>query len=301
MTIPRIAGYPMPTPFDLPDNRVDWTPDPSRALLLLHDLQDYFLDFFDRTQAPLPDLVRHILALRDACDAAGVPVVYSRQPEIQTPEQRGLLQSWWGSGVTAQPARAGIDPSVAPRATDRVLTKWRYSAFVSTGLRELMREAGRDQIIVCGVYAHIGVQMTAADAFMHDIQPFVIGDAVADFSPEDHDQALRWVAGRCGVVMDHRRCIGSLNEAGGPPASLDALREALARAVDLPLEEVGVDDNPLHLGLDSIRLMALLERWTRDGTTLGFVDLAERATIAEWWDLIASRMSTSMRSIGTTA
>jgi bifunctional isochorismate lyase/aryl carrier protein len=245
----------------------------------------------------VPELVRNVLAIREACDALGVPVIYSRQPETQTAEQRGLLQPWWGPGVTAQPERAGIDPAVAPRDTDRVLTKWRYSAFVSTGLRELMREADRDQIIVCGIYAHIGVQTTAVDAFMHDLQPFVIGDAVADFSPEEHDQALRWIAGRCGVVIDHRRCIESLHEPGGLPASLDALREALARAVDLPPDDVTVDDNPLHLGLDSIRLMALLERWTRDGATLGFVDLAERATIGEWWELMASqRDATTQRA-----
>jgi bifunctional isochorismate lyase/aryl carrier protein len=301
MTIPRIAGYPMPHALDLPDNRVAWMPDPVRAVLLLHDLQDYFLDFYDRTQAPVPDLAHNVLAIREACDALGVPVIYSRQPEVQTPEQRGLLQPWWGPGVTAQPERAGIDPAVAPRDTDRVLTKWRYSAFVSTGLRELMREAGRDQIIVCGVYAHIGVQTTAVDAFMHDIQPFVIGDAVADFSPDEHDQALRWIAGRCGVVMDHRRCIASLREPGGLPTSLDTLREALARAVDLPVDEVSADDNPLHLGLDSIRLMALLERWTRDGATLGFVDLAERATIGEWWELMASQLDATAQRRETTA
>ncbi|HEY1138122.1 MAG TPA: isochorismatase family protein [Xanthomonadaceae bacterium] len=301
MTIPRIAGYPMPHAHDLPDNRVAWTPDPARAVLLLHDIQAYFLDFYDRAQSPVPEMVRNVLAIREACDTRGVPVIYSRQPEVQSPEQRGLLQPWWGPGVTAQPERAGIDVAVAPRDIDRVLTKWRYSAFVSTGLRELMREAGRDQIIVCGVYAHIGVQTTAADAFMHDIQPFVIGDAVADFSPEEHDQALRWIAGRCGVVMDHRRCIESLHEPGGLPASLDALREALARAVDLPVEEVSADDNPLYLGLDSIRLMALLERWTRDGATLGFVDLAERATIGEWWALIASQRDATSRVSEATA
>lgn len=306
MTIPRIAGYPMPHALDLPDNRVAWMPDPTRAVLLLHDLQDYFLDFYDRTQPPVPELVRNVLAIRDACDAQGVPVIYSRQPELQTSEQRGLLQPWWGPGVTAQPERAGIDTAVAPRETDCVLTKWRYSAFVSTGLRELMHEAGRDQVIVCGIYAHIGVQTTAVDAFMHDIQPFVIGDAVADFSLGEHRQALDWIAGRCGVVIDHRRCIESLHEPGGLPTSLDVLRQALARALDLPLDEVDADDNPLHLGLDSIRLMALLERWTRDGGTLGFVDLAERATIREWWELIASQrfapqLGTTPRMVETAA
>ena len=289
MTIPRIASYPMPDAATMPENRVDWTPDPARAVLLLHDLQDYFLDFFAREAAPLPELARNLLALRDACDAAGIPTIYTRQPDAQTLEQRGLLQDWWGPGVTAQPQRADVAAELAPRSHDTVLDKWRYSAFVSTDLRERMRDTGRDQLIVCGVYAHIGVMMTAADAFMHDIQPFAIGDAVADFSADEHRMALDWIARRCGVVIGHQRCIDAVRGPAGLPDSLDALRLALAQSIGVPVDKVGADDHPLHIGLDSIRLMALVERWTRDGAALTFVELAERETVADWWRLIEPR------------
>ncbi|WP_326827313.1 MULTISPECIES: isochorismatase family protein [unclassified Streptomyces] len=75
----------------------------------------------------------------------------------------------------------------------------RHNAFLRSHLGRMLRSAGRDQLIVCGVYAHLGVLLTAADAFMHDIQPFVVADAVADFSAEEHSMALRWAA-RSGVV-----------------------------------------------------------------------------------------------------
>lgn len=81
-----------------------------------------------------------------------------------------------------------------------MFTKWRYSAFFRSGLLERMRAHGRDQLIICGVYAHVGVLMTAVDAFTHDLETFLAADAVADFSAADHRLALDYAARCCAVV-----------------------------------------------------------------------------------------------------
>lgn len=288
MTIPRIASYPMPMPADLPANRVDWRPDPARAVLLIHDMQEYFVEFYDRTQAPVPQLVEHIARLRAAADAAGVPVVYTAQPAEQSLADRGLLQDWWGPGLTKRPEQAPVLAALAPKAEDTVLVKWRYSAFVRSDLRERLRAQGRDQLIVCGIYAHIGCLMTAADAFMNDIQPFYVGDAVADFSLPEHTMALNYVAGRCGVVASTQDVVAALSPAPAAalPASRDALRSEVAALLELPASDLRFDDNLLDCGLDSIRLMSLLERWKRAGLDATFVDLAEEPTLDRWWSLV---------------
>ncbi|MGW4894983.1 isochorismatase family protein [Kitasatospora sp. NPDC004240] len=200
MGLPRISPYPMPAAGELPANRVDWTVDPARAVLLVHDLQNHFLDAFDTGAAPVTELFENVGRLRKEAERLGVPVVYSAQPGGQGPSERGLQQDFWGPGIPDDPRAVAIADEVAPAGHDTVLTKWKYSAFVRTRLAELMREQGRDQLVIVGVYAHIGVQATACDAWMRDIRAFVVADAVADFGPAEHRAALAWVAGRCAVV-----------------------------------------------------------------------------------------------------
>ncbi|MFD7428124.1 isochorismatase family protein [Streptomyces sp. NPDC059818] len=204
MALPVVAPYPVPTAGELPANRVEWTVDPARAVLLVHDLQNYFLSAYDRRSSPIPELLSNVAQLKKEAARIGVPVLYTAQPGGQSPDERGLQQDFWGPGLPDDAHAAAIADDVAPTGSDTVLTKWKYSGFVRTDLLERLREQGRDQIVITGVYAHIGVLMTACDAWMQDIQAFVVADAVADFSAGDHAMALRWAAGKCAVVTSTR-------------------------------------------------------------------------------------------------
>ncbi|GAA0472581.1 isochorismatase family protein [Streptomyces olivaceiscleroticus] len=197
--IPPITPYALPTAGELPANTAAWSIDPDRAVLLVHDMQRYFLE-------PFPDTVRDPLVanaelVRERCTAHGVPVAYTAQPGGMDDRERGLLKDFWGPGMRPDPADREVVDALAPEPADWRLTKWRYSAFFRSDLLERMRAAGRDQLIVCGVYAHVGVLMSAVEAFTHDIQPFLVADAVADFSAEYHHLALRYAAERCAMVL----------------------------------------------------------------------------------------------------
>jgi bifunctional isochorismate lyase / aryl carrier protein len=289
MSIPKIAGYAMPVLTQTDSNRVAWQPDPQRAVLLIHDMQQYFMNFFDPNAEPVPALLDNILALRHFCDSAGIPVIYTAQPPQQTPQQRGLLQDWWGPGLTAFPEQAGIVELLAPRPQDTVLAKWRYSAFYRTDLQERMQAQARDQLLICGVYAHIGCMTTAVDAFMHDIQPIFIGDAMADFSAEQHQLALDWVFQRCGVVASTDQVIRQICPPLPLPTTERMLLEQIAGLLQLSVTDLLADDDLLLMGLDSIRLMTLVEGWRQGGLMIEFNDLAERPTLREWWDLLQTQ------------
>ncbi|OAR23647.1 isochorismatase [Streptomyces sp. ERV7] len=213
--LPSIDPYPMPSEGDLPANTATWTVDPDRAVLLVHDMQRYFLRPFPADQSPGGALVRNAALLRESCAAAGIPVAYTAQPGGMSEQERGLLKDFWGPGMRVAPEDRQVVDELEPGADDWVFTKWRYSAFFKSDLLERMRAAGRDQLVICGVYAHVGVLMSAVEAFTNDIQPFLVADAVADFSEQYHRMALNYAAERCAVVTTTKSVLAELAPADG--------------------------------------------------------------------------------------
>ncbi|HEY9314567.1 isochorismatase family protein [Williamsia sp.] len=199
MAIPAIDPYDLPTLSTIPENKAPWELVPERAALLIHDMQNYFIDAYQVDAEPMATVLPNIALIRQWCSRLNIPVIFTMQPGDQHPSRRGLLADLWGPGLTV-----GRDTEVvselAPVESDIQVTKWRYSAFQRTDLRALLAHHGRDQLLVTGVYAHMGCMLSAAEAFMTDIQPFFIADATADFSRDEHEMALGYVAKRCAVV-----------------------------------------------------------------------------------------------------
>ncbi|PWV93784.1 bifunctional isochorismate lyase/aryl carrier protein [Paenibacillus cellulosilyticus] len=305
MALPAIMPYPMPKEADLPANRAPWKLAPSRCALLIHDMQQYFVDAFTPEQSPIVELLANIDQLRTACREQGIPVIYSAQPGDQRPEDRGLQTYIWGPGMKEGPQQRIVE-AIAPSVGDTVMTKWRYNAFRKTNLLEMLQEQGRDQLIICGIYAHIGVLMTTCDAFMQEIEPFLVADAVADFTLEEHMMAVNYAARRCAVTTTTAgllESLGSLPVQAEPAAdassvgvdlklfSLEAMRKQVAELLDeSPVNLQDTDDLINEWGMDSVRVMRLVEQWRRNGADVSFVELAERPTLAHWRSLLISKL-----------
>ncbi|MEQ6279649.1 isochorismatase [Kluyvera huaxiensis] len=280
MAIPKLQGYALPTALDLPENKVDWAFEPARAALLIHDMQEYFLNFWGDDSEMMETVVANIAALRDFCKKNGIPVYYTAQPKEQSDEDRALLNDMWGPGLTRSPEQQRVIAALAPDDADTVLVKWRYSAFHRSPLEQMLKESGRNQLIITGVYAHIGCMTTATDAFMRDIKPFFVADALADFSRDEHLMSLKYVAGRSGRVVMTDELLPSI------PASKEALRALVLPLLD-ESDEPFDDDNLIDYGLDSVRMMALAARWRKAYGDIDFVMLAKNPTIDAWWAMLS--------------
>lgn len=199
MSIPEIEDYTLGSLMLETPNEVDWHVTPSRSLLLVHDMQNFFLD-------PLPDLLRNTLIancvkLTSWARENDIPVVYTGQKGSMTRKERGLLYDFWGVGMRADPIHTGITSLLSPLPGEPVLNKWRYSAFFSSSLADIFSSQHRDQIIICGVYAQIGILTTALDAYSRDIEVFLVKDAIADFSQKAHQQMLTYAASCCASIL----------------------------------------------------------------------------------------------------
>lgn len=297
MALPTSVDYapPVPPRRALPTSRADWRLEPARTAVLVHDLQRYFARPYAPDSHALGDALRATALVLDAARRGGVPVFYTAQPGDQDPAERGLQGDLWGRGMSAVPEHTQILPEVAPHPGDTVLAKHRYSAFARSDLHERLVAAGRDQLVLTGVYAHIGITATALDAFQREVHPFLVADAVADLGAEQHARALDHVAACCGVVTTAGVVVRTLAEgtvrtlAEGTVRTLAAdgahpvLRAALARVLPPEVVERAFatpEEDLFALGLNSLVAFELLDDLADAGIDVDFGVFTARPTLA---------------------
>jgi bifunctional isochorismate lyase / aryl carrier protein len=69
-------------------------------------------------------------------------------------------------------------------------------------------------------------------------------------------------------------------------AGIERLRADVARALEEPPASLTDDEDLFERGLDSLRLMSLVEGWRAAGADVGFVDLVDTPTLQAWSRLV---------------
>ncbi|MDX3802674.1 phosphopantetheine-binding protein [Streptomyces sp. AK04-3B] len=80
------------------------------------------------------------------------------------------------------------------------------------------------------------------------------------------------------------------------PLTLAGFRADLAEFLHQRPDDVDLDENPLYAGLDSLRITTLAARWRATGTDVSFLELAERTSFAQWWELLSERQAGAARA-----
>lgn len=77
MVLPVIHSYAMPDRSAVPASGPAWTIDPARAALLVHDMQNHFVQAFPPDCSPVVELIDNIATLRELAGTLGMPIVFS--------------------------------------------------------------------------------------------------------------------------------------------------------------------------------------------------------------------------------
>ncbi|MFD1695853.1 cysteine hydrolase [Roseibium aestuarii] len=73
---------------------------------------------------------------------------------------------------------------------DLTVEKVAYSAFFMTRLEWVLKKAGIDTLLVCGIVTNGGVASTVRDAHVRDFKTVVLSDGCAAFSRETHERSI---------------------------------------------------------------------------------------------------------------
>lgn len=124
-------------------------------------------------------------------DAQGEPMISPHLKALRPFLQRGDF----APGSTGQANVAELQPWI-----DVSVCKVAYSAFFNTQLDWVLRHAGIETVVVCGIVTNGGVASTVRDAHMREYHTLVLGDGCAAATPEVHAAALADMGTVAGVM-----------------------------------------------------------------------------------------------------
>jgi nicotinamidase-related amidase len=162
-----------------------------RPAVLVIDMQHDFCDP-DAPTTLSPSIESTYEPIRELCASARarrVPVFYTQGLVAADGSSAGLWRlkmRHHGDGrVQIEGSKgAAIIPQLAPQEGDRLIRKWRPSAFFRTDFEVFLGTLGVDTLLVCGTSVSGCVRATVTDAFMRDIRCMVVRECVADRAPE---------------------------------------------------------------------------------------------------------------------
>ncbi|MEM2024751.1 MAG: isochorismatase family cysteine hydrolase [Desulfurococcaceae archaeon] len=165
------------------------------AILVIDMLKEFV---YGRLKSPTaPAIIPAVKALVEKARSKNIPVIYLLDRHYPFDREVNL----WGLHAMVGDSEAEVVDELKPSSGDLVLYKRSYTGFRDTGLEGILRDLGRDTVVLTGIHTHICVLHTAIDAYYAGFNVVVVKDAVAAFSQEDHDYAIKYMEKILGAKL----------------------------------------------------------------------------------------------------
>ncbi len=171
-----------------------------KAALLVIDMQN---DFLKPNSLLLTEggvaILNNLKKLISSCRKQKIPVIFTAHVHKDPKIDGGMTAKWWPELMKKRAlvyGRKGVEiyEALAPRPTEPVIYKHRYSAFYNTNLEVILRGLRVEDVIITGVMTNICCESTARDAFFRDFRIFFVADATGSVTEDLHLGALRNLA-----------------------------------------------------------------------------------------------------------
>jgi nicotinamidase-related amidase len=188
-----------------------------RPAVLLIDMQNDFCDPDAPTtlHPSIRSTYEPIKRLSRTAREQKVPVIYTRGLVAADGSSAGLwrlkMKHHGLRGIQIEGSRgAEIIDELTPEPGDRVIHKWRPSAFFRTDLEVFLGVHRIDTLLICGTSMSGCVRATATDGFMRDIRCMIVREGVADRSEAIMEANLFDVDQKYGDVVTLEMCLSYL-------------------------------------------------------------------------------------------
>jgi len=172
--------------------------DPKHAALLVVDVQNDFchpegvLAKQGRDITLIREMVPRLLSFIDQAKLFNLPIIF-----IKVSHSRWEDSPVWLSQkrpfeklVCSEGSWGAEFYKVVPQEADRIVTKYRFNAFIGTDLDLILRSRGIKTLIMTGVATNVCVESTARDGYQRDYYIVFLDDCTATYSLEEHKATL---------------------------------------------------------------------------------------------------------------
>jgi len=172
----------------------------SKPALCIIDMQNYFCSREGRAYLPSSEaIIPNLDNLRKAFIDAGLPVVFTQHGHKNSDAKHPLLR-WWSQDIVIGTTEFELDPRLHPSEGSYIVGKDQYSAFRSDKFCRFVNKKGIGALVIAGVMTNLCCESTSRDAFMENMDVYLLADGTATVSEEMHVGTLRSIAYGFGYV-----------------------------------------------------------------------------------------------------